>query len=95
MTLMESPGKAPSERGWLPSQADVDLANLNSPSQIIISGEKDKIAKAVELSKTKGIKKAVPLNVAGAYHSRLMVSAQPKPGRTPPTGSTQHETKDP
>lgn len=56
----------------------VDLANLNSPGQIIISGEKDKIAKAVELSKAKGIKKAVPLNVAGAYHSRLMASAQPK-----------------
>lgn len=57
---------------------DVDVANLNAPGQIIISGEKDRIARAVEDAKAKGIKKVVPLNVAGAYHSRLMASAQPK-----------------
>jgi len=59
-------------------EADVDLANLNAPGQIIVSGEKGKIARAIELAKAKGIKKAVALNVAGAYHSRLMASAQPK-----------------
>jgi [acyl-carrier-protein] S-malonyltransferase len=59
-------------------EADVDLANLNCPGQIVISGEKEKIAKAVELAKARGAKRAVPLNVAGAYHSRLMVSAQEK-----------------
>jgi [acyl-carrier-protein] S-malonyltransferase len=59
-------------------EADVDLANLNCPGQIVISGDKDKIAKAVELAKAKGAKRAIPLTVAGAYHSRLMVTAQTK-----------------
>jgi [acyl-carrier-protein] S-malonyltransferase len=44
----------------------------------VISGEDDKIARAVELAKAKGAKKAVALQVAGAYHSRLMSGAQPK-----------------
>jgi [acyl-carrier-protein] S-malonyltransferase len=56
--------------------ADVDIANLNSPGQTVISGDKEKIARAVELAKTKGAKRALPLQVAGAYHSRLMVGAQ-------------------
>ncbi len=59
-------------------EADVDIANLNSPGQIVISGEKEKIAKAVELAKAKGARKAIPLQVAGAYHSRLMGQAQQK-----------------
>lgn len=57
-------------------EADVDMANLNCPGQIVISGEKDKIAKAVEIAKAKGIKRVIPLQVAGAYHSRLMLDAQ-------------------
>jgi [acyl-carrier-protein] S-malonyltransferase len=59
-------------------EAGVVLANLNCPGQLVISGETDKIAKAVELAKTKGAKRAIPLPVAGAYHSPLMASAQPK-----------------
>jgi [acyl-carrier-protein] S-malonyltransferase len=59
-------------------EADVDLANLNSPGQIVISGTKDKIGKAVELAKARGAKRAIPLQVAGAYHSRLMADAQAK-----------------
>jgi [acyl-carrier-protein] S-malonyltransferase len=59
-------------------EADVDVANLNCPGQTVISGAKDKIAKAVELAKTRGAKRAIPLQVAGAYHSRLMQSAQDK-----------------
>jgi len=58
--------------------AGVDIANLNSPGQTVISGAKDKIAKAVELAKARGAKRAIPLPVAGAYHSRLMVGAQQK-----------------
>jgi len=57
---------------------DVDMANLNCPGQIVISGETDKIASACEQAKAKGAKRAVMLPVAGAYHSRLMASAQPK-----------------
>src|SRR5215831_9367905 len=59
-------------------EAGVVLANLNCPGQLVISGDADRIAKAVELAKAKGAKRAIPLPVAGAYHSPLMASAQPK-----------------
>ncbi|MEW6306679.1 MAG: ACP S-malonyltransferase [Verrucomicrobiota bacterium] len=58
--------------------AGVELANLNCPGQIVISGEADKITAACEQAKARGAKRALPLTVAGAYHSRLMASAQPK-----------------
>jgi [acyl-carrier-protein] S-malonyltransferase len=60
------------------AEAHVDMANLNCPGQIVISGESEKVSKACELAKAAGAKRAVMLPVAGAYHSRLMVSAQPK-----------------
>ena len=60
------------------AEAGVVLANLNCPGQLVISGEAEKIAKACELAKAKGTKRALPLPVAGAYHSPLMASAQPK-----------------
>jgi [acyl-carrier-protein] S-malonyltransferase len=60
------------------AEAGVTMANLNCPGQIVISGEAEKIAKACELAKAKGAKRALPLAVAGAYHSPLMASAQPK-----------------
>ena len=60
------------------AEAGVVLANLNCPGQLVISGETEKIAKACELAKAKGAKRALPLPVAGAYHSPLMASAQPK-----------------
>jgi [acyl-carrier-protein] S-malonyltransferase len=60
------------------AQAGVELANLNCPGQIVISGAADKMNAACELAKAKGAKRALPLNVAGAYHSALMASAQPK-----------------
>ena len=60
------------------AEAGVVLANLNCPGQLVISGEAEKIAKACELAKAKGAKRAIPLAVAGAYHSPLMASAQPK-----------------
>ncbi len=64
--------------GAVCAEADVEMANLNCPGQIVISGETDKIAKACELAKAKGARRAVLLPVAGAYHSRLMAGAQPK-----------------
>ena len=60
------------------AEAGVVLANLNCPGQLVISGESEKIAKACELAKAIGAKRAIPLSVAGAYHSPLMASAQPK-----------------
>jgi [acyl-carrier-protein] S-malonyltransferase len=60
------------------AEAGVTLANINCPGQIVISGESDKITKTIELAKAKGAKRAVPLPVAGAYHSPLMAGARPK-----------------
>ncbi len=60
------------------AQAGVELANLNCPGQIVISGASDKLTAACELAKSNGARKAMPLPVAGAYHSSLMASAQPK-----------------
>jgi [acyl-carrier-protein] S-malonyltransferase len=57
-------------------EADVVLANLNCPGQLVISGEQDKITRACELAKNRGARRALPLPVAGAYHSPLMLSAQ-------------------
>ena len=62
------------------AEAGVALANLNCPGQLVISGEADKIAQACELARAKGARRALPLPVAGAYHSPLMASAQPKLG---------------
>jgi [acyl-carrier-protein] S-malonyltransferase len=64
----------------LASETDVDIANLNSPGQIVISGETAKVALAVSLAKEHGVRMAKMLNVAGAYHSRLMNSAFVKLG---------------
>ena len=59
------------------AEHDVDMANLNSPGQIVISGESAKVALAVEAAKAAGtFKMVVPLKVAGAYHSRLMEPAR-------------------
>lgn len=60
------------------AEAGVELANLNCPGQLVISGEAGAIAKACELAKARGAKRALPLVVAGAYHSQLMASAQGK-----------------
>ena len=64
----------------LAADADVDVANINAPGQIVISGEKAKVEIAVGLAKEHGIRRAMLLNVAGAYHSRLMESAYQKLG---------------
>lgn len=64
----------------LAADADVDVANINAPGQIVISGEKAKVEIAIGLAKEHGIRRATLLNVAGAYHSRLMESAYEKLG---------------
>lgn len=62
----------------LAAECDVDVANLNAPGQIVLSGGAEGIQAAAAKAKDKGIKRAIPLPVAGAYHSRLMKSAQDK-----------------
>lgn len=53
----------------------VDLANLNCPGQIVISGSKKGIDQAEVLLKEAGARRVLPLNVSGPFHSRLMKEA--------------------
>ena len=62
----------------LAESCGVDVANLNAPGQIVLSGTKEGIAKALAGAKEAGCKMGKELPVAGAYHSRLMATAQEK-----------------
>jgi len=62
----------------LAKACDVDVANFNAPGQIVISGSKAGVAQALERAKEFKVKLGKELPVAGAYHSRLMESAQKK-----------------
>jgi [acyl-carrier-protein] S-malonyltransferase len=73
-------GGAENEVRQLAADEDVDVANINAPAQIVISGERAKVEAAVGVAKEYGIRRATLLNVAGAYHSRLMESAYEKLG---------------
>jgi [acyl-carrier-protein] S-malonyltransferase len=55
---------------------DIQAANFNAPGQIIVSGEKSKVDALVAAAKDRGLKRVIALNVAGAYHSRLMEPAR-------------------
>jgi len=52
----------------------VDVANFNSPGQIVISGETAAVEEAGRIAKEAGARKVIPLNVSGGFHSRLMLS---------------------
>ena len=71
-------GGADNDVRRLAADEDVDIANINAPGQIVISGELAKVETAVGVAKEYGIRRAMMLNVAGAYHSRLMDSAYEK-----------------
>jgi [acyl-carrier-protein] S-malonyltransferase len=60
------------------SEGVVVAANFNSPKQTVISGEQAAVTKACELCKGAGAKRAIPLNVSGAFHSPLMQLAANK-----------------
>lgn len=53
----------------------IEVANYNSPGQIVISGEASKIDEAIEKCKEKGAKRAVKLNVSGPFHSSMLEGA--------------------
>ena len=58
------------------AEFDIEAANFNAPGQIIVSGDKSKVEALVAAAKEKGLKRVMALNVAGAYHSRLMEPAR-------------------
>jgi [acyl-carrier-protein] S-malonyltransferase len=60
------------------SGARVDLANLNAPIQIVVSGDEAGVNALCDIAKRAGAKRVVTLNVSGAWHSELMRSAVPR-----------------
>ena len=57
---------------------EVQAVNFNSPGQVVIAGEKQAVARAIEACKAKGAKRALPLPVSAPFHSTLMRPAAEK-----------------
>ena len=57
------------------TESGTGIANINCPGQIVISGAKDKLEKAMELAKEKGAHRVILLQVSGAFHTPLMQPA--------------------
>ena len=58
------------------AETGVELANINTDNQIVISGDRMAVAQAMDLATARGARKAVPLPVSGAFHSSLMIEAE-------------------
>ncbi|MFM8380648.1 MAG: ACP S-malonyltransferase, partial [Actinomycetota bacterium] len=58
------------------ADSDVWVANFNAPGQVVIAGSVDGVAKACEIAKELGAKKAMPLPVSGAFHTPYMTPAR-------------------
>ena len=57
-------------------ETGAQLANINGSEQIVVSGDKMCVARAIDMASIRGASKAVPLQVSGAFHSSLMSPAQ-------------------
>ena len=65
-------------------EAGAELCNINAPGQIVIGGAKDAVARACALALERGARRAIPLDVGGAFHTSLMqpaVAAMTRGGR--------------
>ena len=56
-------------------ETDTRIANINCPGQLVISGAVENLTKAINLAKSGGAYRAIPLPVSGAFHTPLMQSA--------------------
>ncbi len=57
------------------AETGAELCNINSPAQLVIGGTKDAVTKACALASERGARRAIPLDVGGAFHTSLMQSA--------------------
>ena len=71
-------GASPDQLAALCEKSGCTVANINSSAQQVLSGSKEAIASAVVVAKELGIKRALPLATAGAFHSRFMAPAREK-----------------
>jgi [acyl-carrier-protein] S-malonyltransferase len=74
-TMVTLLGATPEQAEEIAAACDVDVANLNCPGQVVLSGGTKEMQGVAEAAKARGVRKVIPLKVAGAYHSRLMASA--------------------
>ena len=58
------------------AETGVEVANINADDQIVISGDKIAVARAMDLASARGARKTIPLPVSGAFHSSLMLKAK-------------------
>jgi [acyl-carrier-protein] S-malonyltransferase len=58
------------------AETGVELANVNADNQIVISGDKIAVARAMDLASARGARRTIPLHVSGAFHSTWMMNAQ-------------------
>ncbi len=58
------------------AETGVEVANINSADQIVISGDRVAVAQAMDLATVRGAKKTIALPVSGAFHSSLMSKAR-------------------
>ena len=57
-------------------QTGTYISNVNTPEQIVISGERMAVARSLDMALARGARKVIPLKVGGAFHSRLMEPAR-------------------
>ena len=71
-------GATPAQLDELCAKTGCTVANINSAAQQVLSGSKDEVAAAANVAKELGVKRAIPLATAGAFHSKYMAPAREK-----------------